>query len=172
MNQAMKENLERYDKTKTENLKNKKTQAGVGEKNEGEQPSNANKDAKADTEPSNKEVLESSNKESHDVANFGIVTDEDREADREALEKISKMIEERLKIRPLPAPSAQLTGDGSVNLTSEQPVKARDGDSVVDTEKNGKGKRHFNSCIYFAVECRPNRVIFYHQDTLFVNLLF
>ncbi|KAG5050712.1 hypothetical protein JHK87_002910 [Glycine soja] len=136
VNQAMKENLERYDKTKTENLKNKKTQAGVGEKNEGEQPSNANKDAKADTEPSNKEVLESSNKESHDVANFGIVTDEDREADREALEKISKMIEERLKIRPLPAPSAQLTGDGSVNLTSEQPVKARDGDSVVDTEKN------------------------------------
>ncbi|RZC28256.1 RNA-binding protein 25 isoform F [Glycine soja] len=135
VNQAMKEILELYVKTKTENLKNKETQE-VGEKNEGEQPSNANEDAKVDTEPSNKEASESSNKESHDVANFGIVTDEDREADCEALEKITKMIEERLKTRPLPTPPAQPTGDGSVNLTSEQPVKARDGDSVVDTEKN------------------------------------
>lgn len=149
MNQTMKEHLERYVKEKKENLKNKETQAGVVEKNEeGAQPPNANEDAKADTEPSNKEDNESAKKESQDVANFGIVTDEDREADREALEKITKMIEERLKTRPLPPPPAQPNGDGSVNLTSEQSVKTRDGDSVVDTEKNGKGKRHFNSCIY------------------------
>ena len=43
----MKEILELYVKTKTENLKNKETQE-VGEKNEGEQPSNANEDAKVD----------------------------------------------------------------------------------------------------------------------------
>ncbi|XP_020216773.1 RNA-binding protein 25-like [Cajanus cajan] len=138
VNQALKEHLERYVvQKKTENLKNKETQAEVvGKDDEGAQPSNANEDAKADTEPSNK-ADESTNKESRDVANFGIVTDEDREADREALEKITKMIEERVKTRPLPPPPpAQPTGDGSVNLTSEQPVKTRDGDSVMDTEKN------------------------------------
>ncbi|RDY05544.1 RNA-binding protein 25, partial [Mucuna pruriens] len=134
VNQAMKEHLERYVQKKTENLKNTETQAGVVEKDEGAQPSNANEEAKADTEPSNKDDNESANKESHDVANFGIVTDEDREADREALEKITKMIEERLKTRPLPTPPAQPTGDGFV--TSDQPVKTRDGDSIVDTEKN------------------------------------
>ena len=152
-------------------MKNKETQE-VGEKNEGEQPSNANEDAKVDTEPSNKEASESSNKESHDVANFGIVTDEDREADCEALEKITKMIEERLKTRPLPTPPAQPTGDGSVNLTSEQPVKARDGDSVVDTEKNGKAKRHFNSCIYILLSVDPTGLYFIIRiplSLLFVN---
>ncbi|KAK7407260.1 hypothetical protein VNO78_09013 [Psophocarpus tetragonolobus] len=135
VNQNMKEHLEQYVQKKTETLKNKELQAGVVENDEGEQPSNVNKDAKADTEPSTKEDSESANKDSHDVATFGIVTEEDREADREALEKITKMIEERLKTRPLPTPPAQPTADGSVNLTSE-PVKTRDGDSVVDTEKN------------------------------------
>lgn len=133
----MKEHLERYVQKKAENL-NKESQAGVVEKDEGEQTSNANEGIKAEKESSNKVDSESVNKE-HDVTNFGIVTDEDREGDREALEKITKMIEERLKTRPLPPPPAQRSGDGSVNLTSEQPVKTREGDSV-DTEKNGEGK--------------------------------
>jgi len=141
VNQAMKEHLERYVQKKAENL-NKETQAGVVEKDEGEQTSNANEGTKAEKEPSNKVDSESVNKESHDVTNFGIVTDEDREGDREALEKITKMIEERLKTRPLPPPPAQPSGDGSANLTSEQPVKTREGDSVVDTEKNGEEKIH------------------------------
>jgi len=41
-----------------------------------------------------------------DTANFGIVTDEDREADQKALERLTGMIEERLKNSPiLPPPS-------------------------------------------------------------------
>ncbi|BAT99542.1 hypothetical protein LR48_Vigan06g098500 [Vigna angularis] len=147
VNQAMKEHLERYVQKKAENL-NKESQAGVVEKDEGEQTSNANEGTKAEKESSNKVDSESVNKESHDVTNFGIVTDEDREGDREALEKITKMIEERLKTRPLPPPPAQPTGDGSVSLTSEQPVKTREGDSV-DTEKNesaeNKGEKETNS---------------------------
>ncbi|XP_047182414.1 RNA-binding protein 25 isoform X2 [Vigna umbellata] len=147
VNQAMKEHLERYVQKKAENL-NKESQAGVVEKDEGEQTSNANEGTKAEKESSNKVDSESVNKESHDVTNFGIVTDEDREGDREALEKITKMIEERLKTRPLPPPPAQPTGDGSVSLTSEQPVKTREGDSV-DTEKNesaeNKSEKETNS---------------------------
>ncbi|XP_022632114.1 RNA-binding protein 25 isoform X1 [Vigna radiata var. radiata] len=146
VNQAMKEHLERYVQKKAENL-NKESQAGVVEKDEGEQTSNANEGIKAEKESSNKVDSESVNKE-HDVTNFGIVTDEDREGDREALEKITKMIEERLKTRPLPPPPAQRSGDGSVNLTSEQPVKTREGDSV-DTEKNesaeNKSEKETNS---------------------------
>ncbi|QCD90627.1 RNA-binding protein 25 isoform X1 [Vigna unguiculata] len=147
VNQAMKEHLERYVQKKAENL-NKETQAGVVEKDEGEQTSSANEGTKAEKESSNKVDSESANKESHDVTNFGIVTDEDREGDREALEKITKMIEERLKTRPLPPPPAQPSGDGSVNLTSEQLVKTREGDSV-DTEKNesaeNKSEKETNS---------------------------
>ncbi|XP_068468111.1 RNA-binding motif protein 25 isoform X2 [Phaseolus vulgaris] len=135
VNQAMKEHLERYVQKKAENL-NKETQVGVVEKDDGEQTSNSNEGTKAEKESSNKVDSESVNKDSHDVTNFGIVTDEDREGDREALEKITKMIEERLKTRPLPPPPAQPSCDGSVNLTSEQPVKTREGDSVVDTDKN------------------------------------
>lgn len=75
----------------------------------------------------------SGNKENHDFANFGIVTDEDKEADREALEKLTSMIEERLKTMPPPPPPplppAQATGDGSGNSNSDVPAKSRDGDS-------------------------------------------
>ncbi|KAK7309497.1 hypothetical protein RJT34_06274 [Clitoria ternatea] len=150
VNQAMKEYPDRYVQKKNENSKNQETQAaGVEKGSEGAQPSNANEDAKPDAEHSNKEDNESGNKESHDVANFGIVSDEDRETDREVLEKITKMIEERLKTRPLPPPPAQPTGDGSVNLTSEQPAKTRDEDSDVDTEKNetadNKNEKEANS---------------------------
>ncbi|XP_027361801.1 RNA-binding protein 25 isoform X2 [Abrus precatorius] len=149
VNQAMKEYLERYVKKKPENSESKETQTGVDKNDEGAKPSDANEDAKPNTDHSNKEDNETGNKESHDVANFGIITDEDREADREAIEKITKMIEERLKTRPLPPPPPQPTGDVSVNLTSEQPAKTRDGDSDVDTEKNetaeNKNERETNS---------------------------
>ncbi|KAK7307216.1 hypothetical protein VNO77_40077 [Canavalia gladiata] len=124
VNQALKD---RYVQKKTENLENKETQTAGVEKDD------AKEDGKPDAEHSNKEDNESAKKESHDVAT--VVTDEDREADREALEKITKMIEERLKTRPLPPPPAQPTSDGSVNLTTEH-VKTRDGDSDMDAEKN------------------------------------
>ncbi len=90
---------------------------------------------KASVEDSNKEGNGSGSKENHDFVNFGIVTDEDKEADREAVEKLTSMIEERLKTRPLPPPPPQATGDGSGNSNSEVPAKSRDADSEM---RNGE----------------------------------
>jgi RNA-binding protein 25 len=79
----------------------------------------------------------SGNKESN-TTNFGIVTDEDREADRVALEKLTSLIEERLKTNPLPPPPPLAPGDRNGNSNSELPAKSRDGDSDVDITRNGK----------------------------------
>lgn len=116
----------------------KDTQAVGSEKDdESAQPSNAKEDGKPDD--SKKEDSKSGNKEeNHNVTNLSIITDEDREADREALEKITNMIEERLKTRPLPPPPAQTAPDGPANSALEQPSKARDGDSDADTVNNGE----------------------------------
>ncbi|XP_004489850.1 RNA-binding motif protein 25 isoform X2 [Cicer arietinum] len=151
VDEAMRNYLEKYVQRKTENSKEKETQAagGVEKDEEVAKPSDVNEDAKPDLEHSKKEDSDSGNKKSHDVASFGIVTDEDKEIDRDALEKIKNMIEERLKTRPLPPPPPPPTGDGSVNSTSEQPTKTREGDSDVDTKKNeiveDKNERETNS---------------------------
>lgn len=144
----MRNYLERYVQKKTESSKEKETQAAEAEKDEVAKPSDVNEDAKPDPDLSNKEEGNVSvKKKSHDVATFGIVTDEDREADRDTLEKIKTMIEERLKTRPLPPPPPPPIRDGSVDSFSEQPTKTREGDSDVDTKKSGKGK-HFGCYIY------------------------
>ncbi|MED6143664.1 hypothetical protein PIB30_007964 [Stylosanthes scabra] len=129
INETTKEHLKQYVVKKTEDSKKKETQlAGAEKDGEGAQPPDG--DGKSDAEDSKKEDNDSQNKESLDFATFGIVTDDDREADREASEKITNMIEERLKTRPLPPPPppAQTPGDGAA-ITSEQPAKTRDGDS-------------------------------------------
>lgn len=171
VDEAMKGNLEQYVQRKIENSKKKETQAaGVEKDDEGAKPSDGHEDSKPDVEHSNKEDNDSGNKKSHDVANFGIVTDEDRDVDRDALEKITKMIEERLKTRPLPPPPpAQPAGDGSLSLTSEQPAKTRDGDSDVDTKKNGKGKKHFNCYICYLLSGEQQEYTFFF---LLLKLLF
>ncbi|CAJ2647574.1 unnamed protein product [Trifolium pratense] len=150
VDEAMRNYLERYVQKKTEDSKEKETQATEVEKDDKvAKPSDVNEDAKPDVEHSNKEEgNDSANKKSHDVATFGIVTDEDREVDRDALDKIKMMIEERLKTRPLPPPPPPPIGDGSVDSTSEQPTKTR-GDSDVETKKNesaeDKNERESNS---------------------------
>jgi RNA-binding protein 25 len=62
------------------------------------------------------------------------VTDEDKVGDREALEKLTSMIEERLKTKPLPPPPppSQAPADGSVNPNSELPSKSRDVNTDAD----------------------------------------
>lgn len=94
---------------------------------------------KPTAEEPTKEDSDSGNKE-NDNANFGIVTDEDSEADREAMGKLTSMIEERLKTKPLPPPPppppAQASGEGAGNSNSELPAKSRDGDSDADM-RNG-----------------------------------
>ena len=77
------------------------------------------------------------NKENIDIANSGIVTDEDREADRDASEKLASMIEERLKTNPLPPPP-QTAPDGSGKSNSDLPTKLRDKDSDVVVMRNGE----------------------------------
>ncbi|XP_028786113.1 RNA-binding protein 25 isoform X1 [Neltuma alba] len=135
-NDATKEYLEKYVKKKNENLQ-KDTQAVGSEKDdESAQPLNAKEDGKPDD--SKKEDSKSGNKENH-VTSLSMITNEDREADREALEKITNMIEERLKTRPLPPPPAQAAPDGPANSALEQLAKARDGDSDADAVNNEAG---------------------------------
>ena len=62
------------------------------------------------------------------------MTDEDKEADRVALEKLTSLIEERLKTNPLPPPPPLAPG----NSISESPSNSRDGDPNVDIARNGK----------------------------------
>ncbi|WOK92057.1 RNA-binding protein 25 isoform X2 [Canna indica] len=128
--QATREYLERYVEMKIEREKLKETDSG------GPAKENATKEGSEKQEP-RKPVEEEAKKDSEDSGDkddqeryktFGIVTDEDREADKDALEKITQMIEERLKNKPLPPP---LSVDGSA-ITSELPSKSRDGDSDVD----------------------------------------
>lgn len=86
-----------------------------------------------------KKNSDSANKENiMDIANSGIVTDEDREADRDASEKLAGMIEERLKTNPLPPPPPQTAPDGSGKSNSDLPVKSRDGNSDIDLMRNGE----------------------------------
>ncbi|KAJ4711120.1 RNA-binding protein 25 [Melia azedarach] len=140
VDQATREYLERYVEKKTENTKKlKETQdAGAEKKDEGSQGVEKNEAAKPPDDM--KKENETGNKENHYPANFGIVTDEDMQADREALEKLTSMIEERLKANPLPPPPPQMTMDGSGISNLELQAKTRDGDSDVDMIRNAEDK--------------------------------
>ncbi|KAE9614436.1 putative RNA recognition motif domain, PWI domain-containing protein [Lupinus albus] len=132
VNSTMKEYLKQYVEKKAENSKKNETQAVASENDDGSAlPPDANGDGKPDAEHSKKEDNDSGNKEPNDLATFGIITADDREADKQAIEKITNMIEERLKTRPLPIAPVQAAGDGSA-IISEQPAKTRDGDVGVD----------------------------------------
>ncbi|KAJ7943629.1 RNA-binding protein 25 [Quillaja saponaria] len=139
VNQAMREYLERYVEKRSENLKKQKeTQAAGPGKEDESAESVANDLAKPITDDSKKEDNDLGNKEDYDITEFGIVTEEDREADQEALEKLTNMMEERSKTKslpppPPPPPPSQAT-DGSGNTNSES--RSRDGDSGVDIVKS------------------------------------
>lgn len=136
VNQAKREYLERYVEKKIENSKKlKELEAEGAEKEEDKAPGlNENESPKPSEEDSKKDDIESGNKESQDTGHFGIVTDEDKEADRDALEKLTGMLEERIKTRPLPPPPPLPSSDITGNSRSEQPSK--DGDSDVDIMRN------------------------------------
>ncbi|KAF2286633.1 hypothetical protein GH714_023049 [Hevea brasiliensis] len=133
VNQATREYLERYVEKKTENSKKlKENQAARTDKEDGTTPGGEkNEPSDSSGEDSNND-MEKGNKDNHDLTNFGIVTDEDKEGDREALMKLTSMIEERLKTKPLPPPPPQTPADGSRHTNSELPAKSRDGDSDAD----------------------------------------
>ncbi|KAG8366144.1 hypothetical protein BUALT_Bualt17G0045400 [Buddleja alternifolia] len=143
VNQTTRDYLERYVKKKVESSKNIKesgtegaekeeASASVADTNETvksseEAPKPSSDDQKRDDSEMNKEIP--------DPANFGLVTDEDKKADREALEKLTGMIEERFKSRPLPPPPPQRPADGPGNSNSEQPSGSGDRESEEDVAK-------------------------------------
>ncbi|KAG1326967.1 RNA-binding protein 25 [Cocos nucifera] len=138
--EATRKYLELYVEKKTEREKLKETESGAADKD-------SESTAVVEKQEPPKPVVEEKEKDSEDsmdkenqenTEKFGIVTDEDREADRDALEKLANMIEERLKTKPLPPPPppAQTPADGSTKSNSEFPSKSRDGDSDVDIMKS------------------------------------
>ncbi|CAI0386377.1 unnamed protein product [Linum tenue] len=147
--------LNRYVEKKTENSKNLRE----GGAKQDVAPNNAEKtepsesSEKAGTMKSSPDVSESDNEKAdkggHDLANFGIVTNEDKEGDKAAQEKLYNMIEERLKTKPLPPPPPpppppQLLIDGSGNPNTEQ-TKSRDGDSETDALKSDDAAEEKNN---------------------------
>ncbi|CAM8943969.1 unnamed protein product [Rhodiola kirilowii] len=147
VNQSTRDYLERYVQKKTDNSKSlKENQSEVlDEKDQVVKDSSAEKvdkpadeDLKTDNDSKN-DVKELEEKDSGHTATFGIVTDGDRSADQETLQKLTDMVAERLKNNPLPPPPAHLPPDGSRSST-EPPTKARDVDSDLDTNREGEEK--------------------------------
>ncbi|KAK3041781.1 hypothetical protein RJ639_000297 [Escallonia herrerae] len=139
VNEATTDYLKRYVEKKRENSRNlKATETEVAEKEaasaSGAEKEDPLKPSAGDSKEDNEDMA---TKEDNDPASFGLVTEEDREADCEVLEKLSAMVEERLRSKPLPPPPPpppQAAVDGNSN--SEVPAKSRDGDSDVDVIKN------------------------------------
>ncbi|KAL5759797.1 hypothetical protein ACOSQ2_018635 [Xanthoceras sorbifolium] len=136
VNQATREYLERYVEKKTENIKKVKESHDAEAAKEDDNVQGVEKNETPKSSEDLKKDDETGNKEPHDTANFGIVTDEDRAADREALDKLTSMIEERLKANPLPPPPAQAPADNSGISNADLLAKTRDGDSDVDMTRN------------------------------------
>ncbi|XP_071724471.1 RNA-binding motif protein 25 [Rutidosis leptorrhynchoides] len=139
VDQATTEYLERYVEKKTENSKkNNKNQVSVGEKeNQGSEQVEKKEPSKEDSKKND----DAEKKENRDMTNFGIVTDEDREADRETMEKLKGTTEEWLKTRPPPPPpppppAPRSVVDASGNLNANLPPKSIEGDSDVDLVKS------------------------------------
>ncbi|KAM7269316.1 hypothetical protein ACFE04_024813 [Oxalis oulophora] len=137
VDQATTEYLARYVEKKTENSKKlKENQSGFGDiANEDSEPKEPSKEDAKNDNPEKKE--------SRDMATFGIVTDEDKAADREALDKLKSTTEEWLKTRPPlpppPPPPLQSAADGNGH-SNDLPAKSRDGDSDVDLAKSDTGE--------------------------------
>ncbi|XP_038703620.1 RNA-binding protein 25 isoform X2 [Tripterygium wilfordii] len=137
VNQGTREYLKRYVEKKTENAKKlKEGQAAE----DGKEVDSASGVEKNEVLKSSVEDLEEENdaesKGNNNVSNFAIVTDEDREGDQDALEKLTNMIEERLKTKPLPPPPAQIPADGSGDANPELLSKLREGDTDVYVTRN------------------------------------
>ncbi|GKV06917.1 hypothetical protein SLEP1_g18734 [Rubroshorea leprosula] len=128
VNQATREYLEQYVNSKIENEKKLKETQSAGDEKE--------------------EDSDTGNQKKFDIANSGITTDEDQEADKEASDKLTSMIEERLKTNPLPPPPAQPAPDGSTKSNSEMP-KSKDGDSDGDVMQSGEYLANKKSDCYY-----------------------
>lgn len=138
INQATREYLERYVEKKTEREKeklkeNENTSVEVNE----DIPSEKEIPQQPVLDEAKKDTDDGGEKGNQDIHTFGIVSDEDREADKDASEKITNMIEERLKTHPCPPPPPiPAPTEGPAKSNSEVPSKSKDGDSDIDIMKS------------------------------------
>ncbi|EPS71669.1 hypothetical protein M569_03088 [Genlisea aurea] len=151
VNQPTRVYLNLYVEKKSQSSKNvQETNAEGAEKDDLTTTSgaDANGTAKSSEEAkktsSNEDAGELSSKENSDPADFGLVTEEDRKADGEALEKLKGMIEERLKNRPLPPPPPmQKTIDGPSEIAPSvlrPPSKVQDSDRDLASKDSAEDK--------------------------------
>ncbi|GAB2280441.1 hypothetical protein Dimus_015073 [Dionaea muscipula] len=143
IDKATREYLEHYTEKKRENLvkpnetetdePKKDGESALGEeKGLSEQINGASKPS---PEESKKDDNKAEDKDNY-MANFGLVTDEDRETDNDAMEKIMDLIAERLRSKPLPPPPPlPPRGDRTTNSNSDVPAKSGDRESDADTTK-------------------------------------
>lgn len=137
--QATRDYLKRYVEKKAENSKKlKETQVSENKKEEADAANVAKNEAAKPPAEDSKEDNDSGEKEDHDIACSAVLSDEDRDADREASEKLTNALEERLKSRPLPPPPPLTTTDAPGNSSVEPSSKLKDGHSDADILKNGE----------------------------------
>ncbi|CAN7111334.1 unnamed protein product [Brassica rapa subsp. narinosa] len=129
VNQATKEYLLKYVEKKIENAKKAKESQGEGPESEREKAVISAAPTVGETgkdgEPKSKENI--------DIADSALLTDEEREADKEAKEKIDNAIEQRSKTNPLPPPPPPPPADVS---GIELAFKSKDGDSNTDVSRS------------------------------------
>ncbi|XP_062191076.1 RNA-binding motif protein 25-like isoform X4 [Phragmites australis] len=146
INDATKEYLKKHvEEKKKAQEKAKETEDGGGEGTVAVADAE-NESSKPVSDESDKDKGDAGEKDSEEnTKRFGIVTDEDSEADKDAAEKLRSMIEEWLKTRPPPPPPpVQPSADSSgVNLTKTDSVDKNDADTdkraVNETEKSETG---------------------------------
>ncbi|CAH8256392.1 unnamed protein product [Arabidopsis lyrata] len=133
VNQATKEYLLKYVEKKIETAKKAKESQAVGtEENQAEGPESERRKLESAENETGKDG-EPKSKENIDIANSAVINDEEREADREAMEKIESAIEERLKSNPLPPPPPPPPADRS---GMELAFTSKDGDSNTDIARS------------------------------------
>ncbi|KAL6547283.1 hypothetical protein OROMI_023004 [Orobanche minor] len=142
VNQTTRKYLERYVEKKIGSSK-KESETQGAEKEAAGAPGAVAEDTVKSSEESQKPSLEETKKdgnetlkENPDAKIFGLVTDEDGDADHEAFEKLTDMIEERLRNNPLPPPPPQRPVDAPGNSHSDHPSGSRDKESGEDLAKN------------------------------------
>ncbi|KAG7585173.1 PWI domain [Arabidopsis thaliana x Arabidopsis arenosa] len=142
VNQATKEYLLKYVEKKIETAKKAKESQAVGtEENQAEGPESERRKLESTENETGKDG-EPKSKENIDIANSAVVNDEEREADREAMEKIESAIEERLKSNPLPPPPPPPPADRS---GMELAFTSKDGDSNTDIARSDAAANDFET---------------------------
>lgn len=129
INDATKEYLKRHVEQKKKMLENTKQKEEGGGDGTSSVADNESSKLIPDKTEETEDAGDKDNEES--TKKFGIVTDDDSEADKEAAEKINSMIEEWLKTRPPPPPPPP----PPVLPPADISFKHKDGESGVDMTK-------------------------------------